>query len=137
MGREIPDSITKYDLTEIIAVLCRKLDWVNEEPDPVEVKSRDISGKCDISKKPDQGGTMAVVPKTEKSLSASDKLPVLEKNSSLEAADGSENQNNKDLDPLEGNPKLAAIIDDSMDQSKIVQKDGVELFPCAYCPPLY
>ena len=67
-GREIPDSVTKYDLTEIIAVLCRKLDWVEEEPDPVEVKSQ--SSKCDLLKKTvEGGGTRAVITKTEESLS--------------------------------------------------------------------
>ena len=68
VGRQIPDSITKYDLTEIIAVLCRKLGWVEEEPDPVEVTSR--PSKCDILKKTvEGGGTRAVITKTEESLS--------------------------------------------------------------------
>jgi len=139
VGREIPDSITKYDLTEIIAVLCRKLDWVEEEPDPVEVTSR--PSKCDILKKTVEAGTKADVPKTEESLSTRDKSSAFEKNSSLEAADGSEihyieEQKTKSIqiDPLEDKPKLATMIDDdSMDQSKTTQKDGEKLFPCAYC----
>ena len=40
-GSEMPESVSKSDLTEIIFVLCRKLDWIKEEKD----SSGNILGK--------------------------------------------------------------------------------------------
>ena len=31
LGKEMPDKITKQDLTVLIAFLCRKLDWIEED----------------------------------------------------------------------------------------------------------
>ena len=40
-GSEMPESVSKSDLTEIIFVLCRKLDWIKEE----KGSSGNINGK--------------------------------------------------------------------------------------------
>ena len=32
-GAEMPESVSKSDLTKIIYVLCTKLDWIREEPE--------------------------------------------------------------------------------------------------------
>ena len=31
LGKEMPDKITKQDLTVLIAFLCHKLDWIEED----------------------------------------------------------------------------------------------------------
>ena len=31
LGQEIPDKVTKFDLIKIIHLLCKKLDWIDEE----------------------------------------------------------------------------------------------------------
>ena len=36
LGQEIPDKVTKFDLIKIIHLLCKKLDWVDEDEEPME-----------------------------------------------------------------------------------------------------
>ena len=31
MGMTLPDDVTKQDLVKVISVLCKKLDWIEEE----------------------------------------------------------------------------------------------------------
>ena len=36
LGKELPDKVTKVDLIQIIHLLCKKLDWVDEEDERIE-----------------------------------------------------------------------------------------------------
>ena len=36
LGKEIPDKVTKFDLIKIIHLLCKKLDWIDEDEEPME-----------------------------------------------------------------------------------------------------
>ena len=36
LGQEIPDKVTKFDLIKIIHLLCKKLDWIDEDEEPME-----------------------------------------------------------------------------------------------------
>ena len=38
-GLEMPDTVTKTDLTNIISFLCKKLDWVEELNETTSAKS--------------------------------------------------------------------------------------------------
>ena len=36
LGKEIPDTVTKFDLSKIIHLLCKKLDWIDEDEEHMD-----------------------------------------------------------------------------------------------------
>ena len=44
LGQEIPDKVTKFDLIKIIHLLCKKLDWIDEDEKPMEETNEETDG---------------------------------------------------------------------------------------------
>ena len=121
LGQEMPDSVSKVDLTKIIHFLCKKLSWIQEESGSEEI-SRAEKGLAKNSLGGDDCEFKPIDVPKEQFFNEFEKEYFITTNSEAEV--GEENTLDQVHDPLQ------APIKDSVEQD---QRNISKSFSCSQC----